>query len=179
MKEQEIVQNRSERNRVDRENMIREHEKSIVEDDFHGFLHRNCEDTEQLHEQEMSIRFASYPENEQFARMVVTAFLMDLNPTIDEMADIKTAVSEAVTNSIIHGYEGCVGQVCLTCRKRGGDITVTVCDQGRGIAWRKRENRFLRRSPRRSAPAWAFLLWKPLWMRYISRQRKGAGPAWR
>ena len=134
MKEQEIVQNRSERNRVDRENMIREHENSIVEDDFHGFLHRNCEDTEQLHEQEMSIRFASYPENEQFARMVVTAFLMDLNPTIDEMADIKTAVSEAVTNAIIHGYEGCVGQVCLTCRKRGGDITVTVCDQGKGIA---------------------------------------------
>lgn len=86
-----------------------------------------------IREQEMSLRFDSYPENEQFARMVVTAFLMDLNPTIDEMADVKTAVSEAVTNSIIHGYEGCVGQVSLTCKKCGDEVTVTVCDQGKGI----------------------------------------------
>ena len=96
--------------------------------------HRNCEETEQLREQEMSIRFDSYPENEQFARMVITAFLMDLNPTVDEMADVKTAVSEAVTNAIIHGYEGCVGQVVLTCRKCGDEITISVCDQGKGIA---------------------------------------------
>lgn len=85
-------------------------------------------------EQEMSIRFESYPENEQFARMVVTAFLMDLNPTLDEMADIKTAVSEAVTNAIIHGYEGCVGQVCLTCKKCGENVVVSISDRGKGIA---------------------------------------------
>ena len=83
---------------------------------------------------EMSICFDSYPENEQFARIVVTAFLMDLNPTVDELADVKTAVSEAVTNAIIHGYEGCVGQVVLTCRKCGDEITISVCDQGKGIA---------------------------------------------
>ena len=85
-------------------------------------------------EQEMHLCFDSYPENEQFARMVVTAFLMDLNPTIDEMADVKTAVSEAVTNAIIHGYEGCVGQVSLTCKKAGSEVSVTVSDQGKGIA---------------------------------------------
>lgn len=85
-------------------------------------------------EQEMSVRFDSYPENEQFARMVIAAFLMDLNPTVDEMADVKTAVSEAVTNAIIHGYEDGVGQVSLTCRKHGTEVTVTVCDQGKGIA---------------------------------------------
>ena len=85
-------------------------------------------------EQEMSIRFESYPENEQFARMVITAFLMDLNPTIDELADVKTAVSEAVTNSIIHGYEGCVGQVSMTCRKKGTEVLITVSDRGKGIA---------------------------------------------
>ena len=50
------------------------------------------------------------------------------------MADVKTAVSEAVTNAIIHGYEGCVGQVFLTCRKHGKDVTVTVSDEGKGIA---------------------------------------------
>ena len=82
----------------------------------------------------MSVCFDSYPENEQFARMVIAAFLMDLNPTVDEMADVKTAVSEAVTNAIIHGYEGCVGQVSLSCRKKGTEVTVTICDQGKGIA---------------------------------------------
>lgn len=85
-------------------------------------------------EQEMRLCFDSYPENEQFARMVVTAFLMDLNPTVDEMADVKTAVSEAVTNAIIHGYEDCVGQVSLICKKAGSEVSVTVSDQGKGIA---------------------------------------------
>lgn len=107
-REQTMVQGRLEPDRVD-------HEKKIQE-------------------QEMSICFDSYPENEQFARIVVTAFLMDLNPTVDELADVKTAVSEAVTNAIIHGYEGCVGQVVLTCRKCGDEITISVCDQGKGIA---------------------------------------------
>lgn len=83
--------------------------------------------------QEMSIRFESYPENEKFARMAITAFLMDLNPTVDEMADVKTAVSEAVTNSIIHGYEQEIGQVFLTCTKAGADVSITITDYGKGI----------------------------------------------
>lgn len=85
------------------------------------------------HEQEMSVCFDSYPENEQFARVTVAAFLMDLNPTLDEIADVKTAVSEAVTNSIIHAYEGYVGKVFLNCRKKGGEIKITVEDHGKGI----------------------------------------------
>lgn len=85
-------------------------------------------------EQEMSIYFESYPENEQFARMVITAFLMDLNPTVDELADIKTAVSEAVTNAVIHGYEDSVGQVFMTCKKNGNDVMITISDHGKGIA---------------------------------------------
>jgi stage II sporulation protein AB (anti-sigma F factor) len=84
--------------------------------------------------QEMELRFTSYPENEQFARMTVTAFLMDLNPTVDEMADVKTAVSEAVTNSIIHGYEKDVGEVYLICKKHGDEVSIIVRDQGKGIA---------------------------------------------
>lgn len=84
--------------------------------------------------QEMSLRFDSYPENEQFARMVITAFLLDLNPTVDELEDVKTAVSEAVTNAIIHGYEDAVGQVTLTCTRQENRITVTVSDDGAGIS---------------------------------------------
>lgn len=84
-------------------------------------------------EQEMSVCFDSYPENEQFARMTVAAFLLDLNPMIDEMADIKTAVSEAVTNAIIHGYEDGVGKVSLMCKKQGAKVTLTICDNGKGI----------------------------------------------
>ena len=83
--------------------------------------------------QEMSIRFDSYPENEQFARMTIMAFLVDLNPTVDEMEDVKTAVSEAVTNAIIHGYEKEVGQVLLTCTKVGSRVSITVTDYGKGI----------------------------------------------
>ncbi len=84
--------------------------------------------------QEMSIRFDSYPENEQFARMTIMAFLVDLNPTVDELEDVKTAVSEAVTNAIIHGYEKEVGQVLLTCTKIGARVCITVTDHGKGIA---------------------------------------------
>ena len=104
-------------------------EQVIVPDKSEG----NCADRAHMTRQ-MRVCFDSYPENEQFARMVITAFLVDLNPTLDEMADIKTAVSEAVTNAIIHGYEGCVGQVSMTCKKCGDEVTIIVSDEGRGIA---------------------------------------------
>lgn len=81
----------------------------------------------------MRLQFSACPENEQFARMVITAYLMDRNPTLDELEDVKTAVSEAVTNAIIHGYEDADGEVTLTCTKAGAQITVTVADQGKGI----------------------------------------------
>ena len=55
---------------------------------------------------EMSLEFDSISNNEGFARVTVAAFLTQLNPTLEEVADVKTAVSEAVTNCIIHGYEG-------------------------------------------------------------------------
>ena len=66
--------------------------------------------------------------------MTIMAFLVDLNPTVDELEDVKTAVSEAVTNAIIHGYEKEVGQVLLTCRKAGARVRITVTDHGKGIA---------------------------------------------
>ncbi|WP_310605177.1 anti-sigma F factor [Anaerosporobacter sp.] len=82
----------------------------------------------------MSLEFDSKSENESFARIVVAAFAAQLNPTIEEIADIKTAVSEAVTNSIIHGYDGGEGKITLTCIIEENKITVTVVDKGKGIA---------------------------------------------
>lgn len=81
----------------------------------------------------MSLEFDSKSENESFARIVVAAFAAQLNPTIEEIADIKTAVSEAVTNSIIHGYDSREGKIVLTCTIEGSKITVSVMDKGKGI----------------------------------------------
>lgn len=81
----------------------------------------------------MKLVFDSYSSNESFARVAVAAFLAELNPTLDELSDVKTAVSEAVTNSIIHGYEEVIAKIELTCCVWGNDITITVEDFGKGI----------------------------------------------
>ncbi|NLK73928.1 MAG: anti-sigma F factor [Clostridiales bacterium] len=82
---------------------------------------------------EMVLEFESKSLNESFARTVVAAFATQLDPTIEELADIKTAVSEAVTNSIIHGYVDCVGTIRIKCTIRGQELTVEVQDKGVGI----------------------------------------------
>lgn len=83
---------------------------------------------------EMSIVFDSISENESFARVAVAAFLTQLNPTLEEVSDVKTAVSEAVTNSIIHGYEEEVHKVEVACKISGKTIEIRVRDEGKGIA---------------------------------------------
>lgn len=82
---------------------------------------------------EMVLEFESKSQNESFARTVVAAFAAQLDPTIEELADIKTAVSEAVTNSIIHGYVNCVGIIRMHCVICGNELTVEIKDQGVGI----------------------------------------------
>lgn len=82
---------------------------------------------------EMTIRFDSRPVNEGLARVTVAAFCTQLNPTLEEVADIKTAVSEAVTNCIIHGYEGKIHKIQLTCRLQGRELFLDVEDEGVGI----------------------------------------------
>ena len=84
---------------------------------------------------EMRLDFPALPENEAFARVVVSGFMLPLNPTLEQLADVKTAVSEAVTNAIIHGYGGRRG----TERLHGilaadGLLYIDVIDRGRGIA---------------------------------------------
>ena len=85
------------------------------------------------HNNEMTIIFDSRSCNEGFARVAVAAFCTQLNPTLEEVADIKTAVSEAITNSIIHGYDNQVKKIRIECRTEEKTLYVTVSDEGRGI----------------------------------------------
>ena len=83
---------------------------------------------------EMSLEFDNKSCNEGFARVAVAAFAAQLDPTLEEIADIKTAVSEAVTNSIIHGYENMGGKkVRIDCRIADDEIYIKITDWGKGI----------------------------------------------
>ncbi|MBE7029586.1 MAG: anti-sigma F factor [Ruminococcaceae bacterium] len=83
---------------------------------------------------EMKLEFLSRSSNESFARVAVSAFVSQLDPTLSEITDIKTAVSEAVTNAIIHGYENSLGIVTLTTRiYKNRMIEISVKDIGKGI----------------------------------------------
>ncbi|MGL4797032.1 MAG: anti-sigma F factor [Paraclostridium sp.] len=82
----------------------------------------------------MEVKFSAKSENESFARIIVASFASKLDPTLDELADIKTAVSEAVTNSIIHGYDEDESKfVHIKCEIENKEITIIVEDFGNGI----------------------------------------------
>ena len=83
----------------------------------------------------MELKFQAISQNESFARATAAAFVAQLNPTLAEITEIKTAVSEAVTNAIIHGYDGMDGEhmVLLCCALDDQVVTIEVADNGRGI----------------------------------------------
>lgn len=82
----------------------------------------------------MTLQFASRSENESFARVTVAAFVSQLDPTLEELTDIKTVISEAVTNSIIHGYDNRPdGVVTISATIEGDTVHITVGDHGAGI----------------------------------------------
>ncbi|WP_174613654.1 anti-sigma F factor [Virgibacillus ihumii] len=83
---------------------------------------------------EMFVEFSSVSANESFARVTVGSFVAQLDPTMDELTEIKTVVSEAVTNAIIHGYNNQPGnQVSITCALNDGEVELTIKDNGIGI----------------------------------------------
>ncbi len=82
---------------------------------------------------EMKLEFVSKASNEAFARVAVAAFASQLDPTIEELADIKTAVSEAVTNCIIHGYENKKGIVKIVGHLKENEVILEISDNGKGI----------------------------------------------
>lgn len=85
------------------------------------------------YDNEMKLEMLSKSCNESFARVTVAAFVSQLDPTIEELADIKTAVSEAVTNCIIHGYENTEGIVKINCMIQDRKAIIEISDTGKGI----------------------------------------------
>ncbi len=81
----------------------------------------------------MTLTFLSLSENEAFARNAVASFMLPLNPTLSEISDVKTAVSEAVTNAVVHGYPDAVGEVELKAVIDGNFIHIEIIDNGVGI----------------------------------------------
>jgi len=87
-----------------------------------------------MSDNKMSVEFVSKSQNEAFARVAVAAFVSQLDPTIDEINDVKTAVSEAVTNSIIHGYENREdGIIKIEAEINEDEVTIIISDKGIGI----------------------------------------------
>ena len=82
----------------------------------------------------MRLEIPSKSENERFARTVCAAFILELDPTLEEMSEIKTAISEAVTNAIIHGYNGNEGTVLIDGEIEDRTVTYTIVDNGCGIS---------------------------------------------
>ena len=81
----------------------------------------------------MRLSFLSHSENESFARSVIACFALQLNPSIAEISDIKTAVSEAVTNAIVHGYPNDIGEIILESEYNDKILHINVFDEGVGI----------------------------------------------
>jgi len=82
---------------------------------------------------EVRLEFVSKSSNESFARVVAAAFVSQIDPNLEELADVKTAVSEAVTNAIIHGYENEPGFVKMTLKLYEDAVEISVTDEGKGI----------------------------------------------
>ena len=81
----------------------------------------------------MEVKFKAISVNEAFARVCVASFCLGLNPSIDELTDIKTAVSEAVTNCVVHAYPNGRGDVVMKCYIFDNEVRIEVCDNGIGI----------------------------------------------
>lgn len=82
----------------------------------------------------IEVKLPSIGENERLARQIIAAFLTDADPTVNELCDIKTAVSEAVTNAIIHGYRGKDGIITMSATYDNGTVEIIIKDKGVGIS---------------------------------------------
>lgn len=113
----------------------------------------------------MKVEFEALPENEGFARVAVAAFLTPLNPTLEEIEDVKTAVSEAVTNAVIHGYKEQGGTIEISCVLEKDLLKMEIIRSGSGIenVEQAMEPMFTTR-PDLERSGMGFSLWKLLWL---------------
>ncbi|MCM1439234.1 MAG: anti-sigma F factor [Roseburia sp.] len=81
----------------------------------------------------LKMQFYSHPRNQGFARDAVAAFCLELNPTLSDLSDVKTAVSEAVTNCTVHAYKGNLGLITVECEIEDNSLHIKVSDTGKGI----------------------------------------------
>lgn len=103
---------------------------------FEHITNKHMSQREESYEHKMELVFDARSENENFARVVAAAFCTRVDPTMEEITDVKTAVSEAVTNCIVHGYEGqenCNAKIYMSCRLKDNELTVVIKDDGIGI----------------------------------------------
>lgn len=126
---------------------------------------------------EMILEVQSRSCNEGLVRIAVAAFSTQLNPTLEEVADIKTAVSEAITNCIVHAYEKETEVIRVECRNEKRQLTVVVKDKGKGIQDVKKPwSLCLPQSRSRTVPVWDLRLWKLLWTRWRWIPSRDRGP---
>ena len=94
---------------------------------------------------EMKLAFESRSQNESFARVAVAAFIAQLDPTVEEISDIKTAVSEAVTNCVVHGYKDCIGKIYITAKIYPDNrVRIIIRDAGCGDVYKRQPGHRLR-----------------------------------
>ena len=120
------------------------------------------------YENEMKIEFDSRSCNEGFIRVAVSAFMTQLNPTLEEVADVKTAVSEAVTNCIVHAYDGKVEKITVSCHIEMPSACRSKIPDAASQTLKKPWNHCLRPDRRWNVPVWDLPLWKLLWMKCMS-----------
>lgn len=108
-------------------------EKSDRKTDERGKAHSGAVQLNEGRRERMKLEIESRSENEAFARVAVAVFISRLDPTLEEMDDVKTAVSEAVTNAVIHGYQNKEGTIYIETGIEGREVTVTIRDEGVGI----------------------------------------------
>lgn len=116
----------------------------------------------------VKLSFPALSRNESYARAAVGAFVSQLDPTVDELGSVKAAVSEAVTNCVVHAYSECetVGIINITARIKDEEIYIKIADKGCGIEDVKRRwNRCLQQSLNLSGADLALRLWKAVAIR--------------
>ena len=124
----------------------------------------------------MELKFLSRSENEIFARNAVAAFILPLNPSLSELSDVKTAVSEAVTNAIVHGYGDQEGWITLYCKTEGNRLHIKISDSGKGIDdVEKAQQPFFTTASEEERSGMGFTIMQTFMNAFSLRSTKGAG----